>query len=96
VAYINKLKKPITILKNARLSTIYNYNKEGYYSYTPVLKTKEVKTCRTLEHLESMDNPITLENSISFYKFALNIGITTPKDIQEIILLNSIHIYNKD
>jgi hypothetical protein len=81
VVYINKLEKPIIIPKNTRLNIIRDYNKEGCYSYILVLKTKKVKTCGTLEHLKSIDNPIILENSMPFYKFALGIGITIPKNV---------------
>jgi hypothetical protein len=81
IVYINKLEKPITIPKNARLSTIYNYNKEGYYSYILVLKTKKVKTYGMLKYLESIDNPIILENGMPFYKFTLSIGITILKNV---------------
>jgi hypothetical protein len=81
IIYINKLEKPITILKNIKLSIIRDYNKEGCYSYILILKTKEVKTYKTLKHLKSIDNPIILENSMLFYKFALGISITMPKNV---------------
>jgi hypothetical protein len=81
IIYINKSEKPIIIPRNTRLNIIYNYNKEGCYSYILVLKTKEAKTYRILKHLESIDNPIILENNIPFYKFALNINIIIFKNV---------------
>jgi hypothetical protein len=82
ITYINVLKKLITILKNVKLNTIRNYNKEDYYFYILILEIKERKADKTLKHSKALNEFNTLENDpLFFYKFVLNISIIIFKDV---------------
>jgi hypothetical protein len=82
IIYINNLESLITILRNIKLKIIYNYNKEGCYSYKLKPKTIKLKPYRVLKNLRIIKKLIIIENSLSFsYKTKQSISIIILKDV---------------